>query len=121
MTLSPKTTISNSPPSTNRLRMFLLGLLLAFESRAQIPMTPYGAGFAFEVLEGTSSHDAIEVRRSLGPRELTFLLFLLARHTVARRAVAACRMAPAEAALDSAARSMQLLTMGVRSVGRGSL
>ena len=43
MTLSPKTITSNSSFDMSRLSMFLLGLLRAFESSAQIPIFPIRA------------------------------------------------------------------------------
>lgn len=45
MTLSPKTTMSNSLFAMSLFRMCRLGLLLALTSRAQTPITPKGAGF----------------------------------------------------------------------------
>jgi hypothetical protein len=46
MTLSPNTTTSNSPSEMSLFKIFLLGLLLAFMSSAQTPITPKGAGLA---------------------------------------------------------------------------
>jgi hypothetical protein len=46
MTLSPKTTTSNSRLAMIRFKILRLGLLRALISSAQIPMTPHGAGLA---------------------------------------------------------------------------
>lgn len=80
-------------------------------------------------VEGTYSNDTVRrrlhcpgvrarpaTRRVSGGRELTLFLFLLARYAVARGAVAARRVAPAEAALGAAARPVQLLALGVGPV-----
>jgi hypothetical protein len=61
MTLSPNTTTSNSRFAINLFKMFLLGLLLAFASKAQTPITPHSAGFTRGVLETMP-----ERRRPLG-------------------------------------------------------
>lgn len=47
MTLSPKTTTSNSRLAMIRFKILRLGLLRALTSSAQMPMTPHGAGLAF--------------------------------------------------------------------------
>ena len=90
MTLSPKTTTSNSLFWIRRFRMFRLGLLRALMSRAQTPMTPRGAGFC-------SSLSRLWTRSLLGLWELVAVL-PLKRRLALLRSLAGCGRAVAAAA-----------------------
>jgi len=106
--LSPKTQTSKSRFAMSRFKIFLLGLLLALMSNAQIPMTPQGARLA-------SSFSPLGAARSLlGLWLLVAVLPLNLRLALLRDLVGCDRCAFVGSALGAAAGFR--LTISVRWV-----